>query len=216
MKKTFGKLALAALLSFVPLSSASAYSYSIDYASTLDSQSILTTTVAGAIVYDFDNLTPTYSGQGTVVTGNNTGRWAEPGLTDGTKYFVAPDSGTGGTATITFSQKNSYLGLYWGSIDSYNHIVFYNGTQLLFSIGGTDVTNPVAANGNQGDTGTNKYVNIYASDFVFDRIDIQSVGANAFELDNLSVKPVPEPATMLLFGTGIAGLAGIARRRKTN
>ncbi len=31
-----------------------------------------------------------------------------------------------------------------------------------------------------------------------------------------ATSPIPEPATMLLFGTGIAGLASLARRRKNN
>lgn len=36
----------------------------------------------------------------------------------------------------------------------------------------------------------------------------------AFEADNIAIGRVPEPTTMLLFGLGLVGLAGVRRKIK--
>lgn len=209
MKKILGKLALAALLSILPISIASALTITKDPLN-LDGY----TSGPGQLLYDFESGTApaALSGDFTIEPiPSLTSTSAAPAGDTSQYYLSVPNPLSSGAAILTFSQEMSYLGLYWGSIDEYQHIDFYNNGILDTTVTGGMVGTP--ANGDQFQGGQNLYVGI--SDIpAFDKVVFTSNGY-AFEIDNIAVAPVPEPATMLLFGTGVVSLIGIVRRKRS-
>lgn len=226
MKKLF--LILYLILGISSLSNA----VTIDYTHTLASDGTLTSSFAGALIETFDSTTTwesisAWTGGGNIVSGSLSGRYAAPynnfntnpgnvGM-DLTKYISSdPLSSYEAIFTTTYT----YFGLFWGSIDGYNTLSFYNGDNLVHSpFKGSDITKPGqygVSYGNQTAPSTNLYVNFYDLP-EFDRIVMTSSGY-AFEADNLAVGnpilPNPEPATMLLLGFGLIGLAGIGRKKQ--
>ena len=97
-------------------------------------------------------------------------------------------------------------------------------------------TGPVNANNDFIATGTNGTLNLIGSDQFILGLDtgggnwitdsaVVSVGANAFQVsfdnngtlvtvDVQIIPPVPVPAAVWLFGSGLIGLVGVARRKK--
>jgi len=125
--------------------------------------------------------------------------------TDQTRYLT---TGTG-SATLTFGSAQTYLGLLWGSVDTYNTLSFYNGLNLVGSLTGGQVFQP--AKGAQDASGT-VYVNI--SGITFNQV-VASSTSYAFEFDNVAV--VPEPTTMiagalLLLPFGASTLRSLRRK----
>ena len=193
-----------------------------------------TSPYAGAIVETFDpsgaltqpgwtfSLGSNYS----IRTGDSSGYasapwWTDPvanpsGSKDETFYLTVPanKSVTPVSATIMFGgAPYNYLGLWWGSMDTYNTL------ELLAADGVTAVETYTggtwsAGNGLQEDSTTNMYRNLYGMPNFYG-VRITSTDY-AFELDNLAVgyNVVPEPTTMLLLGLGLLGMAGVRRFRK--
>lgn len=132
------------------------------------------------------------SGQAGVVNGSSGGVTAAPyvgpqhGGQDTTNYLSI---GGGGSETIKFNSEKNTFGLYWGSLDTYNTIKFYDGNTLVASYTG-DQFAPLFPNGNQGSFSSNGYVQ-FTNLPLFDKVVLAS-SANAFELDNISAGYVPE------------------------
>lgn len=181
----------------------------------------------GSTIVDFDaplqpNGTPLgnvtlggidFSGSGQLFTGTVGGISAAP-FGDATQYLSILG---GGSQTLTFSYLHSQFGLYWGSVDSYNTIAFYNGSTLVNSYTGTQVVVAAGLNsaflGNQTSDQSNRYFQFsFGSGEAFDRVVLSST-RNSFEFDNISAG-VPEPSTWAMMLIGFAGLGYAARRRQ--
>ena len=116
-----------------------------------------------------------------------------PGVRDTTNYLSI---GSNGTETITFASEKNAFGLYWGSLDTYNTIEFYDGTTLVASYTGSDIL-PLFPTGNQGSFASNGYVE-FSGLHSFNKVVLGS-SSNAFEIDNISAGNIPSP------GTGLSG-----------
>ena len=105
-----------------------------------------------------------------------------------------------------------YLGLFWGSVDTFNTFEFLNEGSVVESFNGEIITVAGPANGNQSAPYSNLYVNFYDIPD-FDAVRFSST-QYAFEFDNLAVgvNPIPVPGAVLL---GLLGLsvAGIKLRK---
>jgi hypothetical protein len=110
-----------------------------------------------------------------------------PGHADDTNYLSI---GAHGSETITFASEQNAFGLYWGSVDSFNTLDFYNGTQLVASYTGAEIV-PLLSNGGQGSFASNGYVEF--SDLApFNKVVLATGGSNAFEIDNISAGNVSD------------------------
>jgi hypothetical protein len=158
-----------------------------------------------------------FTGSGIVMNnggGASLGLYATP-YGDGTNYMAVVG---GGTENISYTTLKNSFGLYWGSIDTYNSLTFYNGGTEVLAVTGANLASPQSANGDQFDYASNAYV-LLSELPLFDRVVAAST-SNSFEFDNVVAGggvtnfagSVPETSTWAMMLLGFAGLGYAAYR----
>jgi hypothetical protein len=175
------------------------------------------------------NLVSISGGSFGIAKGSKAGVYATP-AGDSTCFGYGPAEGGALPDTVTLDYSGllktlgtgaslDYLGLYYGSIDTYNDLIFYNAAgQVIQTVTGASLI--ARFNGSSGDQqsdSSNIYVNLaFSPGEEFTSFAFRTTSP-AFEMDNLAVgfnaTSVPEPESLGLLGLGLAAL-GLSRRRK--
>jgi hypothetical protein len=165
--------------------------------------------------YDFDTHTPPTTG-GVVTTGTNGLLTAQPFGSTGNYFAVGPSAGTPGEVDLTALGNIFNISLLWGSVDSFNTLQFLgaDNATVLATFTGNQVFNP--ATGSRTDPNTNPIVTFLlsgtdVSNFSYLKL---SSSQNAFEIDNIAINAVPEPATWGMMLLGFAGIGAAMRGRR--
>lgn len=195
----------------------SATSASATIIHTIEAENVFSSTQSNVTVIDFESdVSSMISGDYTIYgTPSGTGQSAPPyGSELGNHYLSVPNPTRSGSATITLGASNNYFGMFWGSVDTYNSLHFYNGTDLVGSYTGTQLHEDLIAHGGQADWASNRYVNFFFTEGLsYDSYVLTSTNY-AFETDNhaYGTVSVPEPASFALLGLGMFALVWARRK----
>lgn len=194
----------------------SAFAVTVTFGGTPGGSSGVYSAVPGVTTIDFESALPAgwLSGDYQVVRGSVVNHYAAPPNTgpdaNTSWYLTVPYGQSSGTADISLGASYNYYGLYWGSIDDYNTLSFWNGDEEVFRFTGSQAAALIgtAPNGNQG-------IAAYFNFFDLPRFTGVRLSSTqyAFETDNHAFGQVPLPASGALFALGLLGLAGVRRAR---
>lgn len=173
--------------------------------------------VPGNTTVTFDSLSP--GGPVSYISGIatfsnlviNQGSTAD--IVNDTSPYADPSTSVG-NLQITFSQPVDYFGLYWGSPDATNTIVFFDGAAQVFSLTGAQLSSAYGVGLGDGNAA---FVNFTAgAGEVYTRVVISPAGGSPFENDNDAFSAAtPEPNPGLLAATGAAVFLTVRARYRS-
>jgi len=175
--------------------------------------------------YDFESPAPVSGTGDAIVTGSTSPLYAQPLGSTGNYWAIGPFAGSPAEGILDLSSfaQIGTISFIWGSVDAYNvlEVLGLDGVTAIATFDGSDVVLP--PDGDQVDPAKNPLVTLTfngGDEYNVTGLRLISKGAggverNAFEIDNVAIAPVPEPATWAMMMLGF-GAVGFAMRRRQN